>query len=128
VLVCYLDDSGTGNEPIITMSGYIAPFPRWMEFEQAAKGIFAAFGITELHGKEFNATKGQFKGWSKKKKEALAAHLYFQLRAISALGIDCGIARTAYQKARFDHGHYTHWHRLFPTLSGLTPTLQQVGG
>jgi hypothetical protein len=104
VLICYLDDSGTGDEPIITMSGYIAAYPRWLEFEQAAGKIFAAFGITELHGKEFNATKGQFKGWSRKKKEALAAHLYFQLRGISALGIDCGITRTAYHKARFEHG------------------------
>jgi hypothetical protein len=106
VIVCYLDDSGTGEEPIITIAGYIGTHSRWLDFEREAKNIFDAFGISELHGKEFNATKGQFRGWPQKKKEALAAHLYLQLREISALGIDCGITRTAYRRARFEHGHY----------------------
>lgn len=106
VLVCYLDDSGSGDEPIITMAGYIGAYPRWLEFEQAAKKIFDKFGITELHGKEFNDTNGQFEGWRQKKKEAFAALLYLQLRGISALGIDCGITRAAYRKARIKHGHY----------------------
>lgn len=106
MLVCYLDDSGTGDEPIITMSGYLAPYYQWVKFEQAAKEIFSKFGVTALHAKEFNDTKDDFAGWTRRKKEAFAANLYIQLGEVGALGIDAGITRTAYNKARFEHGHY----------------------
>jgi len=105
VLVCYLDDSGTGDDsPIVTMAGYIGTLHAWATFEHNAKDVFARFGVKELHGKEFNATKGDFSGWSKAKKESFTAHLYLCLKRSAEYGVSFLVARSAYHKARFEVG------------------------
>jgi hypothetical protein len=93
MMICYLDDSGTDSaSPILTMAGYVGAEPRWAAFEQSAKKIFADFDVALLHGKEFNDTKGQFKGWTRKKKEAFIARLYLEHSQCCQLwcnGLDC---------------------------------------
>jgi hypothetical protein len=105
VLFCYLDDSGTGNDsPVLTMAGYVGAIHSWIAFEQRAKKVFAVFGVTELHGKEFNDTKGDFKDWSRSKKEDFAAQLYKHLRQTVEFGVNFSITRSAYHRARFEFG------------------------
>ncbi len=107
MMVCYLDDSGTdGPSPILTMAGYIGPEPRWSAFEQNASRVFADFEVTSLHGKEFNDTKDQFKGWPRRKKEAFIARLIVELRTAASFGVMASIAKTAFAKAKGLGGHF----------------------
>lgn len=100
-MICYLDDSGTDSaSPILTMAGYVGAQPRWAAFEQSAKKIFADFDVALLHGKEFNDTKGQFKGWTRKKKEAFIARLYLELRNAASFGVMGSIAKAAFAKMK----------------------------
>jgi Protein of unknown function (DUF3800) len=101
VLVCYLDDSGTDRSaPILAMAGYVGSLHRWRAFERSAKDIFDEFGVTELHAKEFNDTKGEFRKWSRRKKEAFIARLYFELRKAALFGVTASIAKSAFGKAK----------------------------
>ncbi|MCP3414223.1 DUF3800 domain-containing protein [Bradyrhizobium brasilense] len=107
------------------MSGYIAPEHRWASFETAARRIFDAFGVAELHAKEFNDTKDDFKGWSRRKKEAFVLCLYSELRRNSVLGIDSGIARSAYNRARFELGHYPNQSRYGNCFAWIVDTIMR---
>ena len=100
-MICYLDDSGTdAAAPILTMAGYVGPLPLWGVFEHSAKKIFADFKVAELHGKEFNDTKGDFAKWPRRKKEAFAARLYFELKKAASFGVTASIAKSAFAKAK----------------------------
>lgn len=104
VLVCYLDDSGTGSDsPVLTMAGYVGFYNAWYEFEQKAKEIFAAYNVKLLHGKEFDATKHDFKGWARTRKEGFVARLYLELQKAASFGMAYSVTKTAYHKARVIH-------------------------
>jgi hypothetical protein len=124
-VVCYLDDSGTSTEPVLSMSGYFAPAGIWSEFETRAKKIFDQFGISELHAKEFHDTKDEFKGWSLQRKKAFVAHLYTQLAQLSVLGVDSGITRTAYERARFELEHNPNESRYGNCFRWIVETIMQ---
>ena len=101
MMVCYLDDSGTdAASPILAMAGYVGLQSKWAAFERSASKIFAEFGVTTLHGKEFNDTKGQFKGWSRKKKEVFIARLIVELKKAALFGVAASISKTAFAKAK----------------------------
>jgi hypothetical protein len=101
MMVCYLDDSGTdGPSPILTMAGYVGARPQWAAFEQRAAKIFADFKVTSLHGKEFNDTKDQFKGWQREKKEAFIARLIVELQKAASFGVMDSITKAAFAKAK----------------------------
>jgi hypothetical protein len=125
VLTCYLDDSGTGEEPILNMSGYIAPDDKWATFESTAREIFSDFGISQLHAKEFNDTKEQFKGWSRRKKVTFVLRLYAELRTSRALGIDVGMTRSAYHRARHEVGHLPNESRYGSCFRQIVETIMK---
>ena len=105
MLVCYLDDSGTGNDlPVVTMAGYIGPTHKWSWFEQQANKIFEAYNVDQLHAVELNGTKGEFKGWSRSRKESFIARLYSELINAAEFGVAFSITKGAYKRARFDLG------------------------
>jgi hypothetical protein len=106
VLICYLDDSGTDDaSPLVTMAGYVAPLPRWIAFERSAKDIFAEFEVAQLHGKEFNDTKGNFEKWPRRRKEIFAARLYVELKKIVSFGVTASMSKVAFAKAKSLPGH-----------------------
>lgn len=101
MLTCYLDDSGTDKEsPIVTIAGYVGMTARWNTFEQRAKTILDQFGVAEIHGKEFNDTKGNFKNWKRKKKERFSSALFSELQKSASYGLALSISRTAFEKAK----------------------------
>jgi hypothetical protein len=101
MMVCYLDDSGTDTQsPVLTMAGYAGLQPYWAAFEQSAATIFADFGVTSLHAHDLNGTKGQFKGWPRKRKEAFIARLISELKKAALFGMMASITKTAYAKAK----------------------------
>ncbi len=101
MMVCYLDDSGTDKQsPVLTMAGYVGLQPHWDVFERSAAKIFAAYGVTSLHAVDFNATKNQFKGWQRRRKEAFIANLLLELKKAAPFGVMASITKTAYAKAK----------------------------
>ena len=51
-LVCYLDDSGNEDDPIVTLAGYIAPAGDWLNFEVHARELFDAHKLPYLRTSE----------------------------------------------------------------------------
>jgi hypothetical protein len=101
MMVCYLDDSGTDKQsPVLTMAGYVGVQPHWAAFERSAAKIFAAYGVTSLHAVDFNATKNQFEGWPRKRKEAFIANLILELKKAAPFGVMASITKAAYAKAK----------------------------
>jgi hypothetical protein len=76
VFQCYLDDSGTSGLPVVTMAGFVATISQWEIIEPALNEILGRYGVPVLHTKEFNDTKGPFKGWSKIKKQTLVQEMF----------------------------------------------------
>ncbi len=101
MMVCYLDDSGTDKQsPVLTMAGYVGLQPHWAAFEQRAAKIFTAYNVTSLHAVDFNATKNQFEGWPRTRKEAFIANLLWELKKAAPFGAMASITKTAYAKAK----------------------------
>jgi hypothetical protein len=82
------------------MAGYVASFTGWALFEQDARKTFADFKVSALHAKEFNDTKGDFEGWSRRKKEAFAARLYWDLVKVVHFGVSASIKKVAHARAK----------------------------
>ena len=61
-LVCYLDDSGNEDDPIVTLAGYIAPAVDWLNFEVHARELFDAHKLPYLHTMDLHQRKREFKG------------------------------------------------------------------
>ena len=64
-LVCYLDDSGNDDEPIVTLGGYVSPAQDWLQFEIASRKLFDACELPYLHTMDLHHRKGEFKGWTR---------------------------------------------------------------
>jgi hypothetical protein len=101
MMVCYLDDSGTDKQsPVLTMAGYVGLQLHWAAFELSAAKIFTAYSVTSLHAVDFNATKNQFEGWPRARKEAFIARLLWELKKAAPFGVMASITKTAYAKAK----------------------------
>lgn len=72
IFLAYMDESDThGSEPTITMSAILGTASQWEKCRRRLGKIKKEFGFKVLHGTEFKARKGEFKGWSLKKCEEL---------------------------------------------------------
>src|SRR5262245_38355710 len=97
MLVCYLDDSGTGKEsPIIALGGYISFLPAWLAFEQAAQLILDRYHVANLHAEAFQSTKEDFVGWSRAKKETFIEELFKCVNEHILFGVTFGVLKSAY--------------------------------
>lgn len=64
MLTCYLDDSDANTASVLTIAGYVAEAEAWKAFEGAAEAVCDEFGVDRIHGRELDARKDCFKGWS----------------------------------------------------------------
>ena len=76
MIVCYLDDSDAEQSGVVTIAGYAHKISAWEAYEHHATTVYADFGISLLHAKEFHHTSDQFEGWSYKRKSAFIDALY----------------------------------------------------
>jgi hypothetical protein len=78
-LRAYLDESGHSADPKLHyagMAGFVAPADAWEEFEALWEAILRRLDVKEgLHMKNFAHSNGEFKGWSKDKREDLLGSL-----------------------------------------------------
>jgi len=104
VLIFKGDASGTDTaNPIITMAGYVALFPRWVDFEIETLAFHQNLGVSVFHSKEFYDTKGDFRNWSRSKKEGFARD--WQKIAVGKLdlGVTFGVVKDKFKEAKREY-------------------------
>lgn len=104
VYVCYLDDSTAELSPVQTLAGYVARLDGWRAFEADADAICKSMGVDILHAKEFQDTKGCFKGWSGARKLQFIDMLYTAAAGRVDFGISRSILKEEYRKRQRELG------------------------
>jgi len=105
LLVCNLDESGTNKQsPIVTIGGYIAIASAWSGFEVTARSIFNAYGVSYLHGVEFQNRKPPFNTWSPIKQRTFVIELFDVVRRTVEFGVTFSVRKDAYLQAKQVHG------------------------
>jgi hypothetical protein len=60
----YFDASGSPDQGVaLSVAGFIATAEQWIEFERNWKTALDAYGVTELHMKDFAPGAGEFAAW-----------------------------------------------------------------
>ncbi len=101
VLVCYLDDSGTGIEsPIVTLSGFVGTLDSWSAFEREAKPVLDAANVTYVRGRDIFSSKGEYKDpkWTVERKLDLIRSLNEKLAPRLGLGLSFGTLKEPFKE------------------------------
>jgi hypothetical protein len=94
----YLDDSGKDPQnPITTLAGYIATEEGWAAYEREVERWFAEYSVNVLHAKELHDTDGEFKGWSKLKKQSFVSRICLARFPHLMMGMSMSAAKAAYE-------------------------------
>ena len=96
-LVCYLDDSGNKDEPIVTLAGYIAPAPNWLDFEVDARALFDACELPYLHTVDLHHRKKEFKGWTREQTAEFANAFYKILDQNAYAGFEFSVLKSTFE-------------------------------
>ena len=96
-LVCYLDDSGNKDEPIVTLAGYIAPAPNWLDFEVDARALFDACELPYLHTVDLHHRKKKFKGWTREQTAEFANAFYKILDQNAYAGFEFSVLKSTFE-------------------------------
>ncbi|WP_315774843.1 MULTISPECIES: DUF3800 domain-containing protein [unclassified Bradyrhizobium] len=99
MLVCYLDDSGKDPQNrVTTVAGYLARDKAWQAFESEVEPIFKRRGVTILHAKDLESTKGEFAGWRVIQKQTFVAEISAVLSRYAMLGVSMSCVKETYDK------------------------------
>jgi hypothetical protein len=104
VYVTYLDDSDADGSRVQTLAGYVAPLEAWRRFELLANAVCDSFNVSIIHAKDFEGTKGDFKGWSLKKKRDFIDLIYTAAEYNIPFGISRSILKDEYRKRQAELG------------------------
>ena len=96
-LVCYLDDSGNEDDPIVTLAGYIAPAGDWLNFEVHARELFNAHKLPYLHTMDLHQRKREFKGWTRKQTAQFANVFYRILDQHTYAGFEFSVLKSTFE-------------------------------
>ena len=101
MFVCYLDDSGKDPQnPGTTLAGYVARDTEWHLFEESVEPVFKEFGVGALHAIDLHNTKGDFKGWSRVKKQEFVSRVCETMIPHIPLGLSVSVLKINYQVRR----------------------------
>jgi hypothetical protein len=101
-VICYLDDSGSHDDsPIITLAGYVGPYPNWIAFEQRAKPLKGAVDVIE--GKKLHRSKGCFAGWRVRQKHDFIRQFQAPLGDAAYFGLTFSVHKKNYLAAKRQH-------------------------
>lgn len=67
ILTAYLDESGTGGSPLLSVGGFLATAEQWESFESRLHELQETYGFRTFHGKDLKAKRGEFSRWSTEK-------------------------------------------------------------
>lgn len=96
-LICYLDDSGNNDDPIITLAGYISPAHDWCLFELEARALFDEWELLYLHTVELHQRKGQFKDWTRDQAATFANRFFSILHRNTYAGFEFSVHKSTFE-------------------------------
>ncbi len=97
IITAYGDEAAThGDNPRMTLGAIMGNAYDWRRFEKALTAIQSQYGFTIFHAKEFKNGKGEFKGWPREKRLALAHDLTDLIRTKTMEGITVTVPREQY--------------------------------
>ena len=103
MFVCYLDDSGSDlQNPIRTLAGYVAREREWSLFEESVEPVFDKFGVAVLHAIELHNTDGDFRNWSRERKERFISRVYRAMIPHIPLGLTISVVKERELYTRLD--------------------------
>src|SRR5262249_16726687 len=101
--ICYLDDSGTHDEsPIVTLGGYVGPYPNWLNFERRGAPIKGS-EVPVIEGKKLHRSKGCFAGWKVRRKHDFIRAFQPPLADAAYFGITFSVHKKNYLAAKKQH-------------------------
>jgi hypothetical protein len=99
IWTAYFDESGTHDEsPIMLMGGFVAPAENWKCFNVGYWQLLDFNGVAYLHGTELHHGKGQYRGWSPEKINALILSVQNLINKHLAFGFVSVIRRNDYDE------------------------------
>jgi hypothetical protein len=63
VFTAYFDASGTPNDTVLTMAGYVSDLKKWEKFNMRWQEILSSRGITTFHMTDCVSFRGEFSAW-----------------------------------------------------------------
>ena len=101
MFVCYLDDSGKDHQnPIAALGGYVAREAAWALFERNVEPVFKEFSVEVLHAVNLHNTKGDFKLWTRDRKEEFVSRVCEAMAPNVPLGISFSVDKENYEARR----------------------------
>ena len=82
VFTVAFDVSGSKNQPVVCVAGFISSTGNWMKFETVWKKRLAEDGIQCMHMHEYVSSTGLFKGWDRDQKRTKGQALIQDLVSI----------------------------------------------
>jgi Protein of unknown function (DUF3800) len=95
---CFLDDSGTGGEPVVALAGFVGRRAIFRDLEKKWDRICAKFGVGVLHATDFHDTKGDFANWERTKKRRFVEELFNATDGRRIAGISIGFPATDFKE------------------------------
>jgi hypothetical protein len=120
VLECYLDDSGSSDLPVATLSGFAAPLSVWDDVEPKLNAILIRHGVPILHAKEFHDTVTPFNGWKRVRKRSFADEL-FSVSKGRLFALSFTLTRNDFLQVQKNHGN-----RMSPVGGCFAVLMMQV--
>ncbi len=102
MFTAYLDASGSLNQPVICVAGYVATVKAWETFDTDWRIALAHDNVPYFHMKEFIACRGAFKDWTP---DQVSRRANFLARLVDIIRVACrnGFQTlTAIRKCDFD--------------------------
>jgi hypothetical protein len=81
MLAIYVDESGGIDTPVFSMGGFVSDETQWKRFDREWRKMLMEFRIRGMHMNELSHSQGEFKGWSKHKKDALMHRAVFIIKS-----------------------------------------------
>ncbi len=137
VLIAYMDESGThdptggqrGSE-VAAIAGYVSTYKGWVRFQREWRKVLRHFGVRVFHMVDYAQGVGEFKNWSKPKRDAFLLALTAVIDDHKLFGLGGVISVKDYDsvlpkpvKAEAKHPYYFCFALLMRTLRQFAASL-----
>lgn len=128
MLQAYIDDSASSvGERRLVLAAYVAPAPDWDLFSNAwDAALHREPAIEYFHMVEAQSRRGQFKGWSEKKRTAKLTALAEVIAEMRPLSVDCSMSVKHQNKVLKPYAPYGLRSPYFPLVFALTCGVARV--
>src|SRR5215831_14582266 len=88
----YCDDSGTHSESrVAAVSGYISNVGQWEIFTKEWSSTLRDFKVQRMHRADLESLRGEFKGWSRARRETFLQRLHSILKRRTKVAIGSAV-------------------------------------